>query len=226
MGRFPVKDGARFLFAGASITDMGRADWAPPLGSGYVRLFADLVAWQHPERNIHWINRGIGGNITRELRERWRRDVLAEEPHWVAILVGINDCMGWMDQTAQVAERDYRTDYGWLLEQLAPLGCRVVLMDPFYLATAGGRWRGDAEQLAILRRLAVYHRVVADLARDHGALHLRLHRRFQDLMRHRPPSFYAPEPVHPHPSGHMVIALELYRALCGDQPAARRRWLG
>ena len=76
MGDFWIEGGERILFIGDSITDCGRRERAIPLGDGYVSIFAEFVTARYPERNIEWINMGIGGNRTTHLKERWQSDVI------------------------------------------------------------------------------------------------------------------------------------------------------
>ncbi|HCA46082.1 MAG TPA: GDSL family lipase, partial [Armatimonadetes bacterium] len=73
------------------MTDAGRRTTAAPFGTGYAKLTVDLVTARYPERRIHWINKGIGGNRVTQLAERWTDDVIRHEPDWVSILIGIND---------------------------------------------------------------------------------------------------------------------------------------
>jgi lysophospholipase L1-like esterase len=214
VSRFPIRSGQRVVFAGDSITDADRGAF-PALGQGWVRCFVDLVRYHHPERDIAWINRGVGGDVTRDLLARWERDVLAQRPDWVTLMIGINDCVGQMDWPAREMIDRYRGELGRLLAPLRGSRTRLVLLDPFYVATPAGPWGASAEQLAVLRRLVSYQGVVADLAAEHGALHLRTQRVFTRQMARRPPTELAPEPVHPNPSGHLLIALELHRLLRG-----------
>ena len=72
MNDFWIQDGERMLFIGDSITDCGRRDRAVPLGDGYVSIFTELATARYPERKIEWTNKGIGGNRTTHLVERWQ----------------------------------------------------------------------------------------------------------------------------------------------------------
>ena len=91
MPDFWIKDGETLLMIGDSITDCGRRGNDPPLGSGYVRMFSELVTAHHPEREIRYINKGIGGNKVTDLKERWRDDVLYHKPDRLTVKIGIND---------------------------------------------------------------------------------------------------------------------------------------
>jgi lysophospholipase L1-like esterase len=91
MGELCVENGQTILFIGDSITDCGRRGDAAPLGSGYVRFFSELVMAYYPERDIRYINTGIGGNRITNLKARWEEDALAYKPDWLSIKIGIND---------------------------------------------------------------------------------------------------------------------------------------
>ena len=55
--------------------------------------------------------------------------------------------------------------------------------------------------------------VVEKLADEFEAVHIRTHDAFQRQLKYRPREHFCPEPVHPYPSGHMVIALALLEGL-------------
>jgi lysophospholipase L1-like esterase len=223
MTAFPVPSGAKFLFIGDSITDCDRAAWAAPLGSGYVRRFTELVTFHHPELDIEWLNHGIGGDVIGDLRRRWEADAVAHEPQWLAIMIGINDCHGNIEGEEAWAEQTYEEDFRDLLDRVQPFAPKLVLLDPFYAATADGRWPVDDFQRQILGRLGAYHRVVANLAREYDAIHVRTQDMFTRQLRYRWPTFFGPEPVHPELVGHTMIALELYRTLVGPTDSTPRK---
>lgn len=64
------------LFIGDSITDCGRRGPNAPLGDGFARMTAELFAIRQPDCPIRFLNRGIGGNTTADLQERWTDDAL------------------------------------------------------------------------------------------------------------------------------------------------------
>jgi len=222
MPGFVIPAGSTFLFIGDSITDCDRTTYAAPLGAGYVRRFSELVTFHHPELDIGWINRGNGGDVIGDLRRRWDEDVVAHEPDWLAVMIGINDCHGNIESSDVWAEEAYEGDFRFLLEQVRPFAPRLVLLDPFYVTTADGRWPVDEFQRRILTRIGVYHRVVARLAREHDAIHVRTQNMFTRQLRYRPPTFFGPEPVHPDAVGHALIAAELYRMLSEPEEPIRK----
>ena len=213
MSGFPVQNGQTFLLIGDSITDHGRTGVDGPYGWGYVRFFMDIVAKKHPERDIHWINKGIGGNTVQDLRARWDEDVMAIQPDWLSIMIGINDVHRRIDESdVGPAIAAYRADFISILEDVQEFRPRLVIFDPFYIASEATG--ADAVQMRVLERLAGYVEVVEEMVENTGAIHVRTQRMFQEQLEHREPGYFCPEPVHPYATGHLMIALELYDAVC------------
>ena len=132
MGELCLESGQSILFIGDSITDCGRRDSAAPLGNGYVRLFSELVMAYYPERDLRYINAGIGGNRITDLRDRWEEDALAHKPDWLSIKIGINDLHSYLrGDPGGVSPELYAEIYDQLLHETAKgLDCPIVLMVP------------------------------------------------------------------------------------------------
>src|SRR6187431_1373065 len=82
----------RILLTGDSVTDWGRDRSDPTsLGHGYAGILAALAGARRPDLGLTFLNRGVGGDTSGMLRERWEQDAVALEPTVVSILVGIND---------------------------------------------------------------------------------------------------------------------------------------
>jgi len=77
------RDGDIVLFQGDSITDSGR-DQADPahLGYGYAMMAATWFQALYPEKDVHFLNRGISGNRVKDLLARWQEDCLDLQPSW------------------------------------------------------------------------------------------------------------------------------------------------
>jgi len=83
----------KLLFVGDSITDCGRDYQANglDLGTGYVAQVQALLSAHHPDAQMCILNTGISGNRVTDLELRWDTDVLAHQPDWVVLMIGIND---------------------------------------------------------------------------------------------------------------------------------------
>ena len=206
-----IRNNQTILFIGDSITDCGRRGECAPLGSGYVSMFNNMLVARHPARTISVINKGISGDNAVGLRDRWHDDVIRNRPHWLSIKIGINDLYRTMhgDPTA-VPPSAYREAYTAILDRTreALPGCRILLIEPFFISTSTVAFRGE-----VLRLLPEYLRIVRELSRTYGTLHVKTHAVFQRLLKHHEPETFCPEPVHPNPTGHFVIADAVYDAL-------------
>lgn len=209
---FPILDGQTVIFIGDSITDCDRRGGAVPFGCGYVRLVIDLITAAYPERAIAFHNKGIGGDNSSGLLSRWGDDVVALDPDWVSVLVGINDLHMHLDPQARgISPKEYRRNYQAFLQRTADeTEARMVLMDPFYMSeeTSPGGHR-----TRVLELIAEYNQVVRDMADEFDTLHVPLHDVFRRQLQFRPADMFGAEPVHPQQLGHTVIAQAWLSAL-------------
>ena len=192
----------RFLFLGDSITDCGRREDAPDhLGAGYVRTARDWLLARDPAAAPTVLNRGVGGNTVLDLESRWDRDVIAERPDVLSVMIGINDVWRQLDGLAPgVLIGPFTDTYRRLLEQTrrALPECRLVLCEPTVI---GPPVPGDGNGL-----LLPYVQAVRDLATRFDATLVPLHDPFRAAERARPDVAWAPDGVHPSPAGHALLA--------------------
>lgn len=207
-----IKSGETVLFVGDSITDCGRRATAKPLGEGYVKLFSDLVTIREPAKNVTIINKGIGGNRVTDLANRWTDDVLRHKPHWLSILIGINDAYSvWRNAPDAVDPLLFRKTYDEILSRTrkALPRCKILLMEPFFISTDETKGTFRSEMLALLQD---YIGVVHEMSHKFRTELVCMHETFQRLLRHHEPDVFCPEPVHPNSTGHLVIAEAVYEA--------------
>jgi len=213
MKDFLVQDGQIFLFQGDSITDCGRRDVAAPYGQGYAAFVREMCIALYPDRTINFINKGIGGNTTADLRERWDDDTIRVQPDWLSILIGINDVHRYLfnpDPAAKISPQQYRDNYEWLLERVTKeTSARIILLEPFYISLSSQ----ETNRKRVLDILPEYIQVVHDMSAKYGTMLVKLHEIFQNHLIFREAEYFCPEPVHPARSGHIVIALELLKVL-------------
>jgi len=208
MGDLCVQGGQTMVLIGDSITDCGRRNEpSAPMGNGYVALFADLVTAKYPERDIRFVNKGIGGNTVLDLVERWDADVLAERPDWLSVMIGINDLHRTLNGVFEIPPKTFRTHYMQILERVVANGNpQLVLIDPFYMITEA---EANEQQQTVLGLLPPYVDVVHELADTFHARLVRTHDLFATHLQHRPFTTFCAEPVHPNRTGHLLIAWQL-----------------
>ncbi|MEO6437488.1 MAG: SGNH/GDSL hydrolase family protein [Tepidisphaeraceae bacterium] len=194
--------GSRLLFIGDSITDCGRRDDPQGVGEGYVLLVRDWLRSREPTAAPVVMNRGISGNKVTDLKTRWERDVIADAPDVVSVMIGINDVWhGFAPDGASVEIDAFRSTYREILMELRARrpGCRLVLCEPTIISPPAPQEGNDA--------LRPYVRVVNDLAQDLLAdAVVRLHDVFRDAERTRPDIDWTTDGVHPTSTGHALIA--------------------
>ena len=210
------QDGQKVVFIGDSITDCGRRDSQKPFGNGYVKMAIDLITARYPERQIEYINEGIGGNTVLNLHQRWTTDVIEHQPDWLSVKIGINDLHQTLGNPGHLPPARYETLYREILQRARDeISAQLILIDPFYMITETDPNTHEGKVMSILPE---YLSVVERMADEFEARHVRTHERFQEQLRYRPQSYFCAEPVHPNASGHMVIALALLDILEWNTP--------
>jgi lysophospholipase L1-like esterase len=209
-----IQSGQTVLFIGDSITDCGRRGGEQPLGSGYVKLFRDMMILREPTKSIKIVNKGVSGDNVAGLMNRWSDDVLRNKPDWLSVKIGINDLHGYLrDQQNGISPRRFVKDYTTILDQTRARlpGCRLLLIDPFYISaeTSPNSFRYN-----VLKLLPEYLAMVHQLSRKFKTRHIRTHDNFKQLLRHHEPDMFCQEPVHPNMTGHQMIAEAVYQAFC------------
>lgn len=211
--KFAFESGEKVIFIGDSITDCGRRADPLMLGSGYVKIFKDLVLANMPELDIEIINKGIGGNTLIDLENRWTEDVINHNPDWLSVLIGINDIHAVLRKTEYgeecVPERYYER-YGKILKTaVEKTGCRIILIEPFFISTD----KTDAFKGMVLNILEEYISAVVKLSVEYKTVLLETQSVFQKHLKYRNTEVFCPEPVHPNQTGHFIIAQSLFNLL-------------
>src|SRR5437763_16432612 len=93
-----------------------------------------LLLARYPALGLTIENRGIGGNTVRDLARRWDEDVVAEEPDWLSVKIGINDV--WRTIAGRTNEAVLLDEYEATCHELLRLarehtGARLILMGPY-----------------------------------------------------------------------------------------------
>ncbi len=201
------QQGCRLLFQGDSITDMkwgrNQSDRNHYLGHSYVYLIAARLGVDMPEARLDFYNRGVSGNTIGDLRRRWQRDGINMKPDLLSILVGTNDA-GRNPDGIDVAT--WEADYRFILDasRKANPDLRLVLLDPFVLRcgklSSAGAFKQRRDQIERLLP------IVARLARDHDAVHVKTQVMFDAAAKAISPQHWIWDGVHPLPQGHELIA--------------------
>jgi lysophospholipase L1-like esterase len=132
------RQGQKLLFIGDSITDCGRRQPPhEPYGNGYVSLVRAFLLARYPALGLTIVNRGVSGNTVRDLADRWDNDVIALQPDWLSVKIGINDVWrtvaGQLDRAVPLDV--YEATYRQLLARTQQeTSSRLILMEPYVIA--------------------------------------------------------------------------------------------
>ena len=207
----------RIVFAGDSVTDMGSAQ---PVGEGlfdsvghsYVRLIENLLASVYPERFIRVTNSGISGNTSRDLLNRFDRDVVNLKPRWVSICIGINDVWRQFDCPAipEIActPEEYRSNLVAMIEKCRTIeGLKgIFLITPYYIE--------PNEADAMRARMDEYVAVCRELAEQYDCILVDFQKLFADYCTIRHSAYIAWDRVHPNQVGATLMARQ-FLSQCG-----------
>lgn len=197
----------RIVFAGDSVTDM---DSVKPvgeglfdkLGKGYVRIIDNMLAAVYPEIKIRVTNSGVSANTSRDLLERFERDVVDLKPDWVSICIGINDVWRQFDTPAmadaQVFPDEYESNVEQMITSVKGSVKGIFILSPYYMEPN----REDAMRA----RMDEYVAICKKLAEKHGCIFVDFQQLYEDYCKVRHSTFIAWDRVHPNTVGATLMA--------------------
>lgn len=197
-------------FIGDSVTDSGRREEPfAPIGNGYVCKIQQLLQAGYPELGLSVLNKGVNGDRVTSLKERWMEDVIAINPDWLFILIGINDVWRYFeyDPAEAVPLPEFEKVYSECLKDtIANTHSQIRLITPFLAEpNLDDPFRA---------KLSGYQEVVDRLGEAFNLPVIHLQPAFDWAMLSQPATFWTADRVHPTDVGHMLIALTILRA-CG-----------
>ncbi len=207
-----VLDNKRIVFIGDSITDMnrGRGDWDQNhiYGHSFVFLIASKLKCLSPRRNITVINRGISGNTSRELLERWGEDVIAKEPDIVSILVGVNDVHYNMIGEKPTTVEEYSNNLAEMVRRTHEKlpDSEIVICEPFiHIQSLNDKSHG----IGYLEMMPKYREAARTFAEKNGFVFVPLQEEFDTAYEDYPDmgeAYWMWDGIHPTAQGHYLIA--------------------
>ena len=205
----------RVVFAGDSVTDMGSTN---PVGEGlfenvgrsYVRIIENMLSTWYPEIMIRITNSGINGNTSRDLLNRFQRDVIDLKPDWVSICIGINDVWRQFDCPAipnsHILPSEYEANVEKMILSVKPHVKGIFLMTPYYMEPNQDDW--------MRKRMDEYGAICNKLAQKYNCIFIDLQNTFDRYFMYRHSSYIAWDRIHPNLIGATIIAREFLQH-CG-----------
>lgn len=207
-----IQPHSKLLMIGDSITDCNRAypvGEMDGLGNGYVSMVNALLCTAYPAHHIRVMNTGIGGDTVLDLESRWETDVLALQPDWLSVMIGINDVWRQFDSPPQ-EERHVALDlYSATLDKLIawtrPFLKGLVLMSPYFIEP------NRTEPMRV--RMDEYGAAMKEVAERHQAIFVDTQAAFDAVTVMVHPLSLALDRVHPNQTGHMLLARAFLSAI-------------
>lgn len=200
------------LFQGDSITDAQRNRADPhALGCGYANIVSSALLFRYPDTRLRVANRGVSGNRTRDLLERWQSDCIDLAPTFFSLMIGINNTWRRFDRDDPTPADTFERELNELLDRLfTETSLRpenAVLLEPFLLDSPPG------SKTAWFEDLRPKQDAVRRAAETHSTHFVPLQAMFDDACERAPADHWAPDGVHPSPAGHHLIAQAWLHAL-------------
>jgi lysophospholipase L1-like esterase len=209
-----IPPNSKLLMIGDSITDCDRArpigeGLFGALGKGYVSYIDALLTASDPGRLIRVVNMGHSGDTVRELQKRWHSDVLALEPDWLSVCIGINDVWRYFHSPKQpewhVPLDEYTQTLDELLRMTRPTLTGLILMTPYFI---------EPNRTEPMRKMMdAYGAAVRQLAEQHQAILVDSQAAFDSALTELHPMTLAWDRVHPTHVGHMILAQAFLKAI-------------
>ena len=206
------ENGDRIVFAGDSVTDMGSTN---PVGEGlfdnvgrsYVRVVENMLVSWYPELNIRVTNSGISGNTSRDLLERFDRDVVSLNPDWVSICIGINDVWRQFDCPAMpdthVLPDEYKANMEKMILSVKDKVKGIFILTPYYMEPN----REDKMRA----RMDEYVAICKELADKYNCIFVDFQKMYEDFCKIRHSSCIAWDRIHPNQMGATLMAKEFFK---------------
>jgi lysophospholipase L1-like esterase len=202
----------RIVFAGDSVTDMGSVNPVGEglfdnVGHGYVRVVENLLAACYPEIKVRVTNSGISGNTSRDLLARFDRDVVALDPQWVSICIGINDVWRQFDSPAipdgHVYPDEYERNMEAMITKVKDSVKGIFILSPYYM---------EPNREDMMRaRMDEYVAICRKLAEKHGCIFVDFQQLYEDYCKIRHSCYIAWDRVHPNQVGATLMAREFLK---------------
>ena len=122
----------RILFQGDSITDAGRNRRLLHGLKGYTKKTAKKLFLKEGFFKYDFYNRGISGDRTQNLLDRYKVDFVDMKPDVVTIMIGINDVWRKYDSNDETTPDKYEENLTKLLTDIKKdTGAKIIVLSPY-----------------------------------------------------------------------------------------------
>ncbi|MBQ1284090.1 MAG: SGNH/GDSL hydrolase family protein [Clostridia bacterium] len=211
-----LKKNDRLLFFGDSVTDADRQKpdgegiaVFNPWGSGYVGKIAGFLGGLYPELEIRVVNKGISGNQTRHLLERFETDVKNAKPNVIVMMIGANDAWRCFDEPENkinhVSIEEYRQNMINLADLCLGVTDRVVIMSPYMIES-------NMED-EMVKMICAQRDICREICEERNIIFVDTMAGIQELLEVHHPYFYSWDRIHPSSSVQFKILSMFFKAI-------------
>ena len=188
----------KIVFFGDSITDANRlreqSNANIRYGCGYVAFAVAKLTEKYNDK-YQVVNRGIGGECTKDLLARFDKDVVSEKPDYLTVLVGANDFWFGLD----VFEQRYETLVSEIKTKLPNV--KVILMQPFVLSGT----LSDSKN-GVYHSIREYAKVVDKIAQKYNYSYVELQAELDERAKDYGEESILYDGIHPNVLGAKILA--------------------
>ena len=204
-----LKDGDRFIFIGDSITHQCL----------YTQYVENFFYTRYPNIRLHFRNAGVSGDRAQDALNRFDEDIAAFKPTIATVLLGMND--GTYKDFDKETFDTYAKGMTELLDKLAAIKCRVIIMSPTMFDHQAWDIRVKKDPEYAKGRvvtgyngvLAYYGKWLQEVARERKLLFVDLFGPLNTYTveeRRKNPQFtLIQDAIHPGPDGQFIMAMSL-----------------
>jgi lysophospholipase L1-like esterase/RimJ/RimL family protein N-acetyltransferase len=191
------------LFQGDSVTDANRNRHSIyDLGQGYVQELLSSVT------NCLLVNRGISGDRTTELLQRWEKDAIAIQPDLISILIGINEVWHYHRYNKFMTPQLFKENYIKLIQEIKRKSphTKILLIEPFAypIGEYEDIWKKELDEEII---------IVKELAETYADYFIPMQSILNEYALKIPMNEILSDGVHPTSLGHNLIAKEVSKVI-------------
>ena len=131
----------RVMFTGDSITDCQRArpvgDGVGTLGNSYVGNLFCMTWAEKPECRARFMNSATSGDTSRQLLARFDDEVLAYNPNYLFIMIGVNDA--WriaelpVNTEVHISSEETAANMEKMILKAREKGAEPIILSPFFM---------------------------------------------------------------------------------------------
>jgi len=120
-----------------------QTDGLPPVGTsvcvdrhenrGWTAVLANRIHLAYPQRQIRYLNAGIGGYSSRQMSARFDADILAHHPQWLLLSAGVVEVRRTYQpdrEQERVSLDEYLVNLTMMITRALNANMQVILLEP------------------------------------------------------------------------------------------------